>query len=115
MREIRFYHLPSGRRPVEEFLDSLSPRLAEKVTWVLGLIEELEIVPLQYFKKLEGSSNLWEVRASVGRESVRILGFLHRSRLVVLTHGFLKKSQRLSRRDIELAEKRKADYLRREK
>ena len=82
---------------------------------MLGLVEELDVVPIQYFKKLEGSSDLWEVRASVGRESVRIIGFFHGSRLVVLAHGFLKKSQRVQRRDIELAERRKADYLRREK
>lgn len=113
MREIQFYRLPSGRRPVEEFIDSLSPRLAQKLTWVLGLIEELELVPIQYLKKLEGSSDLWEVRASVGRENVRVICFFDGSNLVVLTHGIMKKTERLPKRDIDLAEKRKADYLRR--
>ena len=91
----------------------MSPRLSQKLTWVLGLIEELEIVPIQYLKKLEGSSDLWEVRASVGRDNVRVICFFDGTNLVVLAHGFMKKSQRLPKRDIELAEKRKVDYLRR--
>ena len=115
MREIRFYRLPSGRVPAEEFLNSLVPRLAQKVTWVLGLIEELDLVPVRYFKKLEGTSGLWEVRAGVGRDTVRIFAFFDGSHLVVLTHGFVKKSQRVPHAEIDLAEKRKADYLRRQK
>ena len=82
---------------------------------MLGLIEELELVPVRYFKKLEGTSGLWEVRAGVGRDTARIFAFLNGSHLVVLTHGFMKKSQRVPRGEIELAERRKADYLRRRK
>ena len=38
MREINFYKTESGKCPVEEFLDSLSSKQAQKVTWVLRLI-----------------------------------------------------------------------------
>ena len=58
MREIRFYKSASGTSPIEEFLDSLNARQAKKVTWVLKLIEDLEIVPKQYFKKLPGSDDI---------------------------------------------------------
>lgn len=40
MREIHFYKLPSGESPIEEFLDSLTSKQAQKVTWVMQLIEE---------------------------------------------------------------------------
>jgi len=52
MREILFYRTESGLSPVEEFLDSLESKQAQKVAWVLQLIEELDVVPTQYFKKL---------------------------------------------------------------
>ena len=52
MREIIFYETESGKSPVEEFLESLSPKEAQKVTWVLRLIEELPTIPKKYFKKL---------------------------------------------------------------
>jgi DNA-binding XRE family transcriptional regulator len=55
VREIRFYRSSSGNCPVEEFLDSLSGKQAQKVVWVLRLVEELETIPRQYFKKLTGS------------------------------------------------------------
>jgi len=45
MRKIDFYRTASGRRPVEEFLDSLSDKKTEKVLWVLRLVKELDPVP----------------------------------------------------------------------
>ena len=66
MREIIFYRTESGKCPVEEFLDSLPAKEAQKVTWVLKIIEELPRVPRQYFKKLSNTDDIWEVRISVG-------------------------------------------------
>ena len=76
MREIVFYRTESGRCPVREFLDSLSGRQAAKVAWTLELIEELPAVPQQYFRKLVNTEDIWEVRAKVGRDTFRLLGFL---------------------------------------
>ena len=111
MREVEFYKTPSGSSPIEEFLDSLDARQAKKVTWVLGLIEELERIPQQYFKKLSGSDEIWEVRAKVGKETFRLLGFMKGAKLVILVHAFKKKSQQIRKADIQLAEKRKKEYL----
>jgi len=50
MREIRFYKTISGKSPISDFLNSLSDKQAQKVSWVLEVIEELRIIPKQYFK-----------------------------------------------------------------
>lgn len=42
MRQIKFYRKKSGKAPVEEFLDSLIPKHAKKVTWTLRLIEDMD-------------------------------------------------------------------------
>jgi len=111
MREIKFYRTPSGSRPIEEFLDSLGAKQAQKVTWVLKLIEELDVVPKQYFKKLSGTDGIWEVRVIQSGEIFRLLGFFEGSNFIVLVHAFKKRSQKVKRSDINLAERRKKDYL----
>jgi len=81
----------------------------------LKLIEELDRVPSSYFKKMVNTDELWEVRASVGSNIYRLLCFFDGSNVVVLTHAFQKKSQKTPYQDIEIAEERRKDYLRRKK
>lgn len=111
MKEIKFYKTQSGNIPVKEFLDSLPSKYAQKVAWVLELVEKLDQVPVQYFKKLKSTDGIWEVRARIGSNSFRLLGFIDNDEFVILTNGFSKKSQKTPKQEIELAERRKADYL----
>ena len=114
-REIRFYRTESGKCPVEQFIDSLRGKQAQKVTWVLSLIEELDSIPSRYFKKLVNTEDLWEARIDFGRDTVRLLGFFDGNLIVVLVHGFAKKSQKLPKQAIALAHERKRDYFRRKR
>jgi phage-related protein len=111
VRTIRFYRSRSGRSPVEDFLDSLTGKQAQKVVWALRLVEEMDRVPAQYFKKLSGTDDLWEVRAQHGGDTFRLLAFLDGPRIVVLVSGFAKKAQKVPRREVALAEERRRDYL----
>jgi phage-related protein len=115
VRTIELCRTPSGKCPVEEFLDSLPDRHAQKVTWVMRLVERINIVPQQYFKKLIGTEDLWEIRAQVAGNSYRVLGFFDNANLLILTNGFSKKEQKTSKREIELARQRKAKFLQRRK
>jgi len=110
---IKFYKLSSGDSPVSNFLDSLSGKQAQKVAWTLQLIEEMDMVPTKYFKKLVNTDDIWEVRVQVGSNIFRLLGFLDSGNLVVLNHGFQKKTQKTPKKDIHIAEARKRDYLNR--
>ncbi len=101
----------SGRKPVQEFLDSLTDKQFEKIAWVLKLLKELDPVPSKYFKKLVNTDDIWEVRASVGGNSFPLLGFFHNQNLIVLTNSFQKKTQKTPLAKIKLAEKRKKEYL----
>jgi phage-related protein len=113
MRKVVFYRDSNGKNPIEEFLDSLPAKDGQKVTWTLRLIEELEILPRTYFKKLVNTDEIWEIRTRIGSNSYRLLCFLHRNDVVVLTNGFQKKTQKTPRNEIKLAETRKADWVRR--
>ena len=113
MLTIAFYQKESGASPIEDFLDSLSGRLAQSVAWVLRLVEDIELVPAQYFKKMPGTGNLWDERLQSGNDTIRLLGFLSGSHTLVLTNGFAKKTMKTPKREITLAEQRKRDYLNR--
>ncbi len=113
MRKITFFRLDSGECPVEDFLDSLSSRAAQKVVWVMQLVEDLEKVPKQYFKKLVNTNDIWEIRIQLGSDIFRILGFFKTMIEFIATNGFKKKTQKTPPREIALAEKRKTLYLKR--
>lgn len=115
MREVIYYRTARGAEPVKAFLDSLASKQAQKVVWVLNLIESLPLIPKQYFKKLVGTDDIWEVRIDSGNDTFRLLGFFDKGNLVVLTNGFAKKSERTPINEIKIAEERKRDYLERKK
>ena len=114
-RSIIFYTTETGRRLVEELLDSLKSKEAQKILWVLKLIQELDRVPAQYFKKLSGSDQIWECRVRTESKAIRIFGFFVNGDTLVLTHGYAKKSQRTDAKEIKLAEKYRSDYLTRKR
>lgn len=113
MRVIEFYQTSSGTKPVEDFLDGLSDQHAQKVAWVLRLVERLGRVPEQYLKKLVGTDQLWEIRVQAGGKNYRLLGFFDGPVLMILTSGFLKKQQKTPRQEVELAQRRRTEYLHR--
>ena len=110
MREVLFYRTKSGDCPVEECLDTLTGKQAQKIVWVLRLVEELDPIPSQYFKKLVGTDRLWEVRAQHGGDTFRLVGFLDGSKFVVVS-GFSKKTEKTPRQELEVAEARRQDYM----
>ena len=95
MREVNFYKSSSGKSPVKDFLDSLSGKQVQKITWVLQIIEETRIVLRQYFKELVNTDDIWEVRVISASNILRLLGFFDGNNFVILTNGFVKKTQKL--------------------
>lgn len=112
MRKIIFYRTAQGRCFVEEFLNSLSGKVTQKVVWVLKLLEDLEVIPAHYFSKMNDTGGLWECRVKQGSNIYRIFAFW-KGNEIILTHGFIKKTQKTPHNEIEKAENYKKDYLNR--
>ncbi len=110
-RKIIFYKIANDRCPVEDFLIMIPSKAAQKVAWVLRLLVQLERVPGQYFCKMEGTDDIWECRIKQGSDIYRIFAFWDANE-IILTHGFIKKSQKTPRREIERAQEFKKDYWR---
>jgi len=110
-RTVIFYTTIDGKCPVREFLDSLSGKVAQKLLWTLKLLEDLEFLPSIYFKKLAGTDGIWECRVQYSSNIYRIFCFFDTHSVVILTHGFIKKTQKTPRQEIERAEKYRKDFL----
>lgn len=108
-REILFYRKTDGKCPVEEFLDSLPSKAAKKVVWVLNLAEDMGRIPSGYFCKLTDTDDIWEFRVRLGSDVFRIFAFWD-GPMIILTHGFVKKTQKTPREEILMAENFKKDY-----
>ena len=87
------------------------PKLKNVVSFVLDLIKHLDFIPQEYFKKLKGSDDILEVRVQYGNNIFRLLGFFEANNIVILNHAFTKKTQKTPTREINIAEKRKCEYL----
>lgn len=68
------------------------------------------MVPEKYFKHLEGTKGLYEVRVEVGSNIYRIFSFFDQGNLVVLGNGFVKKTQKTPKNEIEKALKIMEEY-----
>lgn len=69
------------------------------------------IVPVQYFKKLRDTEDIWEVRVNFRLNTYRILCFFATGNRLILTHGLMKQTQKTPQREIARAENYRKDYL----
>jgi len=94
-----------------DFYKSQDLKIQEKIEYVLDLVRFERQVPNKFFKLLENTDGIWEVRVITTFKSIRILCFQDKGNLVVLTNCFLKKTKKTPKKEIKLAEKLKKEYL----
>jgi phage-related protein len=58
------------------------------------IIEEIDRIPELYLKYLKNTSGLYEIRVQIGSNTYRIFCFFDMDNLVIIGHGFQKKSQK---------------------
>ena len=92
------------------FYKSQTSKVQKKILWTLRVIEDTDRIPELYFKHLTGTDGLYEIRVQSGSDIFRIFCFFDDNNLVVVGHGFQKKSQKTPEREIERAEKIKQEY-----
>lgn len=82
-----------------------------KIDFVLELIRTIERVPIKFFKYLEGTDGLYEIRARSVNKQIRIISFLDEGNLVILINSFVKKSMKTPKKEIDLADRLKKEYF----
>ncbi|HBF87220.1 MAG TPA: addiction module toxin RelE [Bacteroidales bacterium] len=81
-----------------------------KIEWTLNLIRVTRQVPEKYFKHIEGTKGLYEIRVEVGGNIYRIFSFFDKGNLVVLGNAFQKKTKKTPKQEIERALKIMEEY-----
>jgi phage-related protein len=93
-----------------DFYTKQSDSVQAKIEWTLQLIRVTRQVPEKYFKHMEGTKGLYEVRIEVGSNIYRIFAFFDKGNLVVLGNAFQKKTQKTPKLEIEKALKIMEEY-----
>ena len=92
------------------FYNAQTNQVQNKIDWVIGLVRTLRIVPEKFFKHLEGTTGLYEMRVKVGSDIFRIFCFFDKGQLVILLNGFQKKTDKTPRQENERDERLKKQY-----
>lgn len=89
---------------IDDFLKKLEPTTYAKTLRILSLLSDYNHkLGLPYSKNLK--EGLFELRI-VGKKQVRIIYCFHRNKIYLL-HGFLKKQNKIHKKDIDLAIQRR--------
>lgn len=95
----------------EEFLAGLNPKSIKKVLYNIDLAEQTNDPRL--FNKL--INEIWEFRTKYEGLQIRLLAFWDKTEnkktLVIATHGFIKKVDKIPSKEIERAIRLKEKYI----
>ena len=107
-----YYELKNGRRPAEEFIFSQNEKLKGRIGFVVNvLLSEGPNIHMPYSRAM--GNGLYELRIQAGNNIARILYFFFDKDKIVLTNGFIKKTQKTPVAELERARRYKADFERR--
>jgi len=114
-RIISYYYLTeSGKCPVRTFIDSLDFKTQRKFFFVKELLEEFgHKLPFPHAKYI--GNDIFEIRFRGQEGQIRILYFFYHQDKVIFTNGFIKKSGKAPRNEIEIAIERRSKYLKKAK
>ena len=112
--EIVFYSKTDGTEPAKEFLLSLDKKMRAKMARTVVILSENGTALREPYSKFLGDG-IFELRAKVGSDITRVLYFFYLDGKIILTNGFIKKTQVTPKSEIDRAKKYGADYLKRKK
>jgi phage-related protein len=93
-----------------DFLSVIDGKAREKI--IYNIKKSAVVIDKELFKKLEGS-DIWEFRTLYNGVCYRLLAFwdTEANSLVIATNGFIKKTDKTPKKEIERAEKIMKQYF----
>ena len=109
-----YYESRTGRSEIEEFINSLDIHTQVRFFAKRGLLEEYgPRLPRPHAAHLE--DGIYELRFTSSQGKVRVLYFFFYKNKIIFTNGFIKKTNKVPRREIKLAKERREDFYKRTK
>ena len=110
--EVEYFEKEDGTYPAEEFILSQDVKMRAKLFRLLELLEEKgNTLREPYSKSLD--DGIFEIRAKQGSNITRVLYYFYIGNKIILTNGFIKKSQKTPPSESDLAKKYRAEYEKR--
>ena len=109
---IIFYKKKDGSMPAKDFILSLDEKLRAKTLWNINLLAKVWTA-LRGPESSKLDDGIFEIRQIVGTNLTRVLYFFYIGKKAVLTNGFVKKTQKTPKREIEKAKSYRDDFLKR--
>jgi len=107
---VNYYKDHNGKKPVEEWIDTLDIKLKIKIFRLFELLEEFNLgLKAPYVKPLE--DKLYEIRVKDSKGIYRIIYFSYTNRQFIMLNGFVKKTQKTPKKEIKLAYQRMLEVL----
>ena len=110
---VEFYETRDGQRPAEDFLNELDIKMRSKLVMTLKVLQEQgNRLREPYSKHLD--DGIFEIRGKVGTDISRVMYFFYYGGRIILTNGFIKKTQKTPKSEIERAKQYRKDFLERD-
>jgi len=107
---VLYYETVDGKCPVMEFIDFRSKRNQAKILSLISYLEEMgPNLPRPYADFL--SEGIHELLIKLSGSQIRILYFFYYRKFIVLTHAFIKKTDKVPIFEIKQAKKYRKDFL----
>ena len=108
--EVIAYETKNGDNPVEELLDTLNPKMKAKIFGMLVILQEKgNRLREPYSKHVE--DGIFELWCKFGSDITRVMYFFFDRGKIILTNGFVKKTQKTPKKEIERAEAIRKEYF----
>ncbi len=101
--DVRFFRTESGAEPVREWLKGLSAADRKAAGEDIKTVQFGWPLGMPLVRKM--GDGLWEVRIRLEGRTARVL-FTTSDDVAILLHGFIKKSEKTPREDLDLAKDR---------
>ena len=90
--EVEFYTKANGEKPAKDFILGLDVKMRAKVLGIINVLEEKgNQLREPYSKHLD--DGIFEIPGKVGTDIARVLYFFYYGKKIVMTNGFIKKTQ----------------------
>ncbi|MDO8747860.1 MAG: type II toxin-antitoxin system RelE/ParE family toxin [Candidatus Omnitrophota bacterium] len=105
--QIEFYFTETGKMPAKEYLEEVALDVKVKLAALVKYIaEQGKIFDITKFRAVDSQEKIYEFKPW----QYRFFNFFYEGRKIIITNGYMKKSQKVNRKDLERARDIKKDY-----